>query len=95
MLNNNSEVIDTTFTYEKWDKEPYKRIYIVDDMIEQYDLLSMNKDEILKLLGQKECYISDQNINYTLGKDKTLFFMYLDIWFDENNQVSSFKIYQD
>lgn len=95
IVTNKNELTNPTFTYEKWENEPYKRIHIVDDLLEKYDLTSMTKDEVLKLLGEKECYISEQNINYTLGKDKTLFFMYLDILFDEEGRVTSFRIYQD
>jgi len=87
---------NANFTVEAWQNEPFKRIYIVEDLHKKHSLVSMNKNEILDLLGKQHCTITDKSITYTLGKKKSeLFFSYLTLSFDENGRVSKTYIYQD
>ena len=40
------------FTLERWESAPTKRIDIISDFLEKHDLMGLNRDEILVLLGQ-------------------------------------------
>lgn len=87
------------FTPYYWNAVPEKRIFIVDDLLKNYNLQGMNKNEIIELLGENECLKSKHNsFIYTLGSENQIMFnfsKYLEIRFDSNNNVISYRIYQD
>ena len=53
-IDDNTNIILTEFSTEVWNENPDSRIYIVNDLEHKYDIISMNKNEILNLLGQKD-----------------------------------------
>ncbi|MBU5449763.1 hypothetical protein [Acetivibrio sp. MSJd-27] len=95
-IDDNTNIILTEFSIEVWNENPDSRIYIVNDLEHKYDIISMNKNEILNLLGQNQCVVSNDHITYTLGKKKEdLFLSYYRIDFNEYDVVIKTSIYQD
>ena len=88
--------ICTEFTKGEWDNNPYTRIYIVEDLEKKYDICSMNKNEVLDLLGTSHCVVSEKHITYTLGQKKEdLLFSYYRIDLDGLDNVEKTTVYQD
>lgn len=95
-IKDNTSLNITEFSKEKWQDTPYERVYIVEDLCKKHRLKDMNKDEILDLLGENHCVITDNSITYTLGKKmEDLFFSYFRIDFNEINEVINISVYQD
>jgi len=65
------------FSPEVWDEYPYERGHMVNDLLENYDLVGMTKDEVIELLGEKRLTINEYGLIYeTSGgflKDERLF----------------------
>ena len=91
------ENINIIFSEESWKKEPRKRIYMYEDLIENHDLYGMHKDEVLLMLGSEACTKSkDGSITYYMGEKDGGWFSYnLIIGFDEKDRVNRFELYQD
>ena len=53
-----------TFTPKNWDKHPYYRGYMIDDLEKKYDIQNMKKEEVLNLLGKNYADISRDTILY-------------------------------
>ena len=96
-MNNNQSVDEIEFSNREWNLYPSKRIYMYENLIQEYDFYDMNKDEILQLLGYEYCSISkDGSIIYYMGEKSNGWFSYnLFISFDGNNMVKEFQLYQD
>ena len=69
-----------TFTIDKWNNNIEKRIKIVDDLLDKYQLIGMNESRIIELLGEensdqssfkisKEYFPPDTTMVYYLGVD--------------------------
>lgn len=43
-----------TFTRDKWFSDPQIRYKIVDNLLESYDIVGMNLDEVIDLLGNSD-----------------------------------------
>ena len=57
------------FSVEAWQNEPTKRFRIVDDLLEKYTLIGLNRDEIIILLGNPR---NDVNPSYNCIVDSIL-----------------------
>ena len=75
--NNNEQ---QEFNQERWNEYPFKRYTMIKDLNNKYDLESMNRDEILDLLGKNSAVISETSIRYDTGggyfKDEILQFIF-------------------
>jgi hypothetical protein len=74
------------FSKEKWDTAPYDREPMLDDLQKKYNLNSMNRNQIINLLGTNGMTESEDSIRYETGGgylgDKILKFT-----FDEDGNV--------
>lgn len=89
------------FTIEKWLKNPTERVYMVDDLLDKYNLKDKTEDEVTNLLGAptETAYFKDENrFVYLLGIERGLIPIdneWLIIDFDENNKVIAYEVYTD
>ncbi len=92
-----SNNICSEFSTVRWNEEPANRIYMYESLMQNYDFYGMSKDDILKLLGNNYCSISKYgNLTYYMGEKADDWFSYnLYIYFDANNMVKGFELYQD
>lgn len=61
-----------TFTTEKWTTEPDNRTAIVNNLLSDYELYGMTREEIADLLGTADGETEDELV-YALGESDTLF----------------------
>jgi len=77
------------FDQQLWDEDVYSRSYMTDALLEEYDLLQMNKDEIVELLGENHVAFYGNSCRYsTKGgfiRDEILF-----VDFDEYGNVTNY-----
>jgi hypothetical protein len=89
--NTNSE--DILFDSYMWDVNIYNRQKMIDDLQKKYDITSLNKEEVINLLGTNEASVSNNDIVYTIGKDFSI--VCLRIVFDDNGNVVKYYVYRD
>lgn len=76
------------FTTEKWNNNIYTREKMLENFLENYDLNSMNYDEVIMILG-KNGLVEDSKLTYYVGK--SIFGPILfHIEFDSSNNVIYF-----
>ena len=91
----------SSFTAEKWLNSETEKVYMVDDLLNDYDIKEMTKDEVIFLLGTPtttEYFKDDNNIVYYLGNERGLISIdseWLVIDFDESEKVSKYEIITD
>ncbi|WP_428909943.1 hypothetical protein [Niallia sp. Krafla_26] len=91
----------TTFTTEKWLNSDKEKVYMVDDLLENYTLKDMTKDELTSLLGapiETEYFKSDNNVVYYLGDERGLISIdseWLVIDFDSRGRVANYQVLTD
>ncbi|TDK61804.1 outer membrane protein assembly factor BamE [Bacillus salipaludis] len=89
------------FTVENWIKSPTERVYIVDDLLNDYELIGMTKDQVNTLLGKPttaDYFKDDNNIVYYLGNERGLISIdseWLVIWFNSSGKVVKYKVLKD
>ena len=74
------------FSQETWENEPYNRDVMIDDLLKKYDFLTMTKDDVINLLGNKRLYVGQEILRYETGggflSDEVLQFV-----FDQNGKI--------
>lgn len=55
------------FSKEAWDANPYDRAPMVKDLLQKYDFMSMTKDEVIDLLGEKRLDVGEETLRYETG----------------------------
>lgn len=88
----------SNFTNEKWLNNHNERVYIVDDLLGEYELMDKTRNEVISLLGAptETSYFQDKdNIVYYLGNERG--FISIDsellvIWFNESDRVDKYEI---
>lgn len=63
------------FTVERWRTNEQERVYMVDDLLRQYPLIGMTKDDVTALLGpptKTHCLQADDHLVYYLGDERGL-----------------------
>lgn len=67
--------ISHTFTSNRWVNNPSQRVKVVDDLIAKHSLIGMDKEEVIKLLGEdsgEEVYFQEEdNLVYYLGNEQS------------------------
>jgi hypothetical protein len=91
----------SNFTVEKWLTSDTGKVYMVDDLLDEYDLIEMTKDEVVSLLGKPsdtEFFKEAKNIVYYLGNERGIISIdseWLVIDFDENMKDINYKVVAD
>jgi len=79
------------FSQELWDSKVDDRGRMTDDLLEKYDFATMQKDEVIELLGRKKLRISKDTLVYETNggffKDELLIFL-----FNEDGKIIEFGI---
>ncbi|MED4531245.1 outer membrane protein assembly factor BamE domain-containing protein [Metabacillus fastidiosus] len=89
------------FTTEKWLNNISGRVYMVDDLLNDYDLNGKTKKEVTNLLGtptETEYFKTENNIVYYLGDERGLISIdseWLVIEFDDNEKVKKYMVVTD
>lgn len=91
----------SNFTTEKWIESDTEKGYMVDDLLQKYDLKDMTREEIISLLGtptDTEYFKEDKNIVYYLGNERGLISIdseWLVVDFDDSMKVTDYKVVTD
>lgn len=89
------------FTSEKWNENISERVYMVDDLLDTYDLNGMSKSKVIALLGapnEETSFSSEENAVYYLGNERgwiSIDSEWLIIEFDSSNKVKNYFITTD
>ncbi|MGG3927064.1 outer membrane protein assembly factor BamE [Metabacillus fastidiosus] len=89
------------FTTEKWLNNISGRVYMVDDLLNDYDLNGKTKKEVTNLLGtptETEYFKTENNIVYYLGDERGLISIdseWLVIEFDDSEKVKKCMVVTD
>lgn len=89
------------FTVEKWIKSPEERVYMVDNLLSDYELRGKTKEEVSKLLGKptpNAYYKEHSNIVYRLGIERGFIRIdseWLVIWFNSSGKVAKYEVLKD
>jgi len=89
------------FTTEKWLHNESKRVYMVDDLLNDHELKEKTKADVIRLLGlptETDYFKEDHNIVYYLGNERGLISIdseWLVINFNNQEKVTSYKILAD
>ena len=82
------------FTSENWDKNIWQRDRMLDSLNSKYNLVSLNYDQIIELLGTNGVEVLEKNqIKYYIGKG-TMIVPSFSIKFDEDGRIISTAIVQ-
>lgn len=93
--------MESKFDYTRWIEKLDKRVWMIDDLLDKYDMVNMHKDKIVELLGEPtvtEYFKENDNIVYWLGPERGLVRIdseWLVIWFDDKDYVKEIKIMRD
>ncbi|MGP7816764.1 hypothetical protein [Niallia sp. 01092] len=91
----------SNFSVKKWLINESERVYMVDDLLNEYELIGMTKKEVSTLLGPTEAddyFKEENNIVYYLGNERSLISIdseWLVITFDENKKVVKYEVVTD
>lgn len=89
------------FTMNKWIAEPEKRVWMVDDLLTEYDLVGMDAASLESILGKetKTAYFNAPNRSvYYLGNERGFISIdseWLVIDFDEKHTVTNIEVMRD
>ncbi|MBR8646162.1 hypothetical protein KEH51_26850 [[Brevibacterium] frigoritolerans] len=64
---------ESRFTTERWLNDVEGRVYLVEDLINEHELIGMTKDEVFTLLGpptEMEYFKEEDNVVYYLGDER-------------------------
>ena len=68
-------VVIHRFSTERWKRLPEKRVEMVDNLLEKYELVGMTHEEVMALLGKDtntQYFKTESNIVYYLGPERGL-----------------------
>ncbi|MBX9954617.1 hypothetical protein H7T43_06795 [Peribacillus simplex] len=92
---------ESRFTTERWLNDDKGRVYLVDDLINEHELIGMAKDEVFTLLGsstETEYFKEEDNVVYYLGDERGIIRIdseWLVIWFDASDKVMKYELRTD
>ncbi|WP_440969921.1 outer membrane protein assembly factor BamE domain-containing protein [Peribacillus frigoritolerans] len=92
---------ESRFTTERWLNDVEGRVYLVDDLINEHELIGMTKDEVFALLGsptETEYFKEEDNVVYYLGDERGIIRIdseWLVIWFDGSDKAMKYELRTD
>ncbi|MED3994347.1 hypothetical protein P4647_06705 [Peribacillus frigoritolerans] len=92
---------ESRFTTERWLNDVEGRVYLVDDLINEHELIGMTKDEVFTLLGsptETEYFKEEDNVVYYLGDERGIIRIdseWLVIWFDGSDKAMKYELRTD
>ncbi|MGE7182556.1 hypothetical protein ACQKKK_00880 [Peribacillus sp. NPDC006672] len=64
---------ESRFTTERWLNDDEGRVYLVDDLLNEHELIGKTKEEVITLLGsptETEYFKKEDNVVYYLGAER-------------------------
>ena len=92
---------ESRFTTERWLNDDKGRVYLVDDLMNEHELIGMTKDEVFTLLGsptETEYFKEEDNVVYYLGDERGIIRIdseWLVIWFDGSDKAMKYELRTD
>ncbi|MFF2497188.1 hypothetical protein [Peribacillus sp. NPDC058075] len=92
---------ESSFTVERWINDDEGRVYLVDDLMNEHEMIGMTKDEVFTLLGpptETEYFKEEDNIVYYLGAERGIIRIdseWLVIWFDGSHKAMKYELRTD
>jgi amino acid transporter len=92
---------ESRFTAERWLNDDEERVYLVDDLINEHELIGMTKEEVFTLLGsptETEYFKEEDNVVYYLGAERGIIRIdseWLVIWFDGSDKAMKYELRTD
>ena len=86
-------VENNDFSIEQWNNSPYDRINMIYSLFNQYDIVGMERGEVIDLLGTNDMNMTEDEFSYTLGGE--FFMRYLVLVFDNAGKVQQYYVYSD
>ncbi|MFP3509539.1 hypothetical protein SB775_07725 [Peribacillus sp. SIMBA_075] len=91
---------ESRFTTERWLNNDEGRVYLVDDLLNDHELIGKTKGEVITLLGSptETEYFKEEDVVYYLGAERGIISIdseWLVIWFDGNEQAVKFELRTD
>ncbi|TKH03297.1 hypothetical protein FC682_11070 [Peribacillus simplex] len=94
-------VNESRFTTERWLNDVEGRVYLVDDLINEHELIGKTKVEVITLLGSPtatEYFKEKDNVVYYLGAERGIIRIdseWLVIWFDGSDKAMKYELRTD
>ena len=92
---------ESRFTTERWLNDDEGRVYLVDDLMNEHELIGMTKEEVITLLGsptETEYFKEKDNVVYFLGAERGIIRIdseWLVIWFDGRDKAVKYELRTD
>ncbi|WP_413021327.1 hypothetical protein [Peribacillus frigoritolerans] len=92
---------ESRFTTERWLNDIEGRVYLVDDLINEHELIGITKDEVFTLLGsptETEYFKEEDHVVYYLGDERGIIRIdseWLVIWFDGSDKAMMYELRTD
>ncbi|MBE6763823.1 MAG: outer membrane protein assembly factor BamE [Ruminococcaceae bacterium] len=69
---------EKAFTSARWEMDPENRVWIIDNLLENYPLVGMSEAEVLELLGtpdngRTDYFEAENRFVYCLGTERGMF----------------------
>lgn len=79
------------FSQNSWNENPEDRSKMVNDLLKDYQFLTMTKDDVIKLLGENDLTIGNETLRYEINggylRDEVLVFI-----FDDQGKITDVGI---
>ncbi|WP_375089793.1 hypothetical protein ACDZ29_02830 [Peribacillus sp. RS7] len=92
---------ESRFTTERWLNDDEGRVYLVDDLMNDHELIGKTKEEVTTLLGpptETEYFKEKDNVVFYLGAERGIIRMdseWLVIWFDGSDKAVKLELRTD
>jgi outer membrane protein assembly factor BamE (lipoprotein component of BamABCDE complex) len=92
---------ESRFTAERWLNDDEERVYLVDDLMNEHELIGKTKEEVFTLLGsptETEYFKEEDNVVYYLGDERGIIRIdseWLVIWFDGSDKAMKYELRTD
>ena len=92
---------ESSFTVERWLNDDEGRVYLVEDLMNEHELIGMTKEEVFTLLGsptEMEYFKEEDNVVYYLGDERGIIRIdseWLVIWFDGSDKAMKYELRTD
>jgi hypothetical protein len=92
---------ESNFSLDRWLNSHHERVYMVDDLLLDYDLDGKTRTEVIQLLGNPtdtKYFKEANNIVYYLGDERGFIRIdseWLVIWLDPQDKVAKYELMTD
>jgi len=80
------------FSAEFWDENFRQRIYMIDDLLDRYEIVGMSEYDIINLLGERNMSTDTPNMIRYIISPGTISSIVFNIFLDENGVAYQYEI---